>query len=1094
MNHPVKSPRKLIEVALPLDAINVAAAREKSIRHGHPSTLHLWWARRPLAAARAVIFAQMVNDPGYQQGGGFKYGKNKKEAAEERERLFRIMEELVKWENTNNEEVLEQARAEIRRSWREVCELNREHPQAAELFNPDKLPGLHDPFAGGGTIPLEAQRLGLEAYASDLNPVAVTINKAMIEIPPKFAGHPPVHPEARREWLGDSNALSRTDGMAQGYGPGQGNLSAGTDAAEGRDLRNAVANHEGSGIRSSEHCRRLDSGIRQGEGALSGDCTGITRGDRNVSDTLRRDRLVSDRKDTCSPGLTDRSGQDADNPTPKVPIRTLTPNSSPLFPRTWEGAQGLAEDVRRYGAWMREEAQKRIGHLYPPVEVTAEMAEDRPDLKPYVGQKLTVIAWLWARTVKSPNPAFSHVDVPLASTFVLSKKEGKEAYVEPVIEGDCYRFTVKMGKPTKMAEAGTSAGKRAAFNCLMSDSPIDYNHIRAEGKAGRMGEKLMAVVAEGVRGRVYLAPTDEMERIALQAQPNWKPEIEMPLKHRNFQPPGYGMTTFGDLFTSRQLVALTTFSDLVSEAIAKVRADALASGMEDDGRGLEAGGKGATAYGEAVGVYLGFAHSRATDRGSTICSWDCSPKMEALRNTFGRQAIPMTWDFAEGNPFSESSGNWTNNIEFESKVIDSFSPGFFGYAIQDDAQKQKISIRKIISTDPPYYDNIAYADLSDFFYVWLRRTLRPIYPSLFATLAVPKAEELVAAPYRHGGKEQAENFFLEGMTKALANLAQQAHPVFPVTIYYAFKQSESSKEGSTSSTGWETFLEAVMKAGFALTGTWPMRTELGNRMIGSGNNVLASSIVLVCQKRSQDAPTTSRREFQRELNTVLPEALDEMTKGSADGRSPVAPVDLSQAIIGPGMAVFSKYSAVLEADGTPMSVKTALQLINRFLAEDDFDHDTQFCLHWFEQYGWKTGVFGEADVLARAKATSVEGLKDAGVVEAGGGQVRLLKWSEYPSDWNPAQDVRLPVWEALHHLIRALRQGGESAAGSISAAIPGKSEAVRQLAYRLYTLCERQNWAEDARAYNELITSWSGIESSALEVGSKQPLQRGLFD
>jgi putative DNA methylase len=963
MTHPIKSPKKLIEVALPLDAINKEAAREKSIRHGHPSTLHLWWARRPLAAARAVIFAQMVNDPGYQQGGGFKYGVNKEKAQAERERLFRIIEDLVQWENTNNEEVLGRARAEIIRSWREVCELNKAHPQAAELFNPDKLPAFHDPFAGGGALPLEAQRLGLESYASDLNPVAVTINKAMIEIPPRFAGRSPVGP-----------------------------------------------------------------------------------------------RVPGDRQGKLS--------------------------------EEWRGAKGLAEDVRRYGAWMRAEAAKRIGHLYPQVEITAAMAHERPDLKALVGQKLTVIAWLWARTVKSPNPAFSHVDMPLASTFVLSSKAGKESYVQPVVEGDTYRFTVKVGTPPEEAENATKLSRGANFRCLLSGAAIDPDYIKSEGVAGRMGAKLLAIVAEGVKGRVYLAPTVEQEAIARTAQPEWKPETALPDDPRNFWTLSYGLTKYGDLFTPRQLVALTTFSDLVGEAIERVRADAVRAGLADDGKGLDGGGTGATAYAQAVGVYLAFAVSRTADRGSTICSWDSSPKMEALRNTFGRQAIPMTWDFAEGNPFSESSGNWLFNIEWGAKAIQLLPARARGNVAQQDAQTQTTSTNKLVSSDPPYYDNIGYADLSDFFYVWLRRSLKPIFPSLLATLAVPKAEELVATPYRHGGKAQAETFFLNGMTDALHNLAQQAHGAFPVTIYYAFKQSETKDTAGTSSTGWETFLEAVLKAGFALTGTWPMRTELGNRMIGSGTNALASSIVLVCRQRPADAPTVSRREVLRELNAALPEALDEMTRGGVN--SPVAPVDLSQAIIGPGMAIFSKYAAVLEADGTPMSVKTALQLINRFLAEDDFDGDTQFCLRWFDQNGWNEGAYGDADVLARAKATSVGGLDQAGVLVSGGGKVRLRRPAEYPDDWDPRADTRLPVWEALHQLIRGFKKDGESGAGAILGAIKAKAEAIRQLAYRLYTLCERRGWAEDARAYNDLVTSWTAIETVANAV--PEPVaQLGLF-
>ena len=950
----IKTPKKLIEVALPLDIINTAAAKEKSIRHGHPSTLHLWWARRPLAAARAVIFAQMVNDPGYQQGGGFKYGVNKEKAAIERERLFKIIEDLVQWENTNNEEVLARARAEIVRSWRETCELNKGHPQAAELFNPEKLPAFHDPFAGGGALPLEAQRLGLESYASDLNPVAVTINKAMIEVPPRFAGRRPVGPIP----IGEKQAKLHED---------------------------------------------------------------------------------------------------------------------------WSGARGLAEDVRRYGAWMRSEAEKRIGYLYPKIEVTAEMVADRLDLKPLLGQKLTVIAWLWARTVRSPNPAFSHAEVPLASTFVLSTKEGKESYVEPLVEGDGYRFTVKLGTPSASAKAGTKLSRGANFQCLLSETPIDPKYIKAEGIAGRIGQRLMATVVEGPRGRIYLAPAEEQEAIARQARPEWKPETPLPDDPRNFWTLNYGLTKFGDLFTPRQLVALTELSDLVSAAIGRCRQDAIATGVPDDGQPLEEVSAGATAYAQAVGVYLAFAVSRSVDRGSTICTWDNSPKMEALRNTFARQALPMTWDFAEGNPFSESSGNWMNNVEWCAKAITSFPAIASGAVSQADAQSQGISKNKLVSTDPPYYDNIGYADLSDFFYVWLRRSLKPVFPSLYATLAVPKAEELIATPYRHGGKEEAEAFFLDGMTHAMHNLAEQAHAAFPVTIYYAFKQAETKGGSGTSSTGWETFLDAVLRAGLAITGTWPMRTELGNRMIGSGTNALASSIVLVCRKRAADAPTVSRREFLRELNALLPEALLDMTRGGVN--SPVAPVDLSQAIIGPGMAIFSQYAAVLEADGKPMSVRTALQLINRFFAEDDFDHDTQFCLHWFEGQGWAEGKFGDADVLARAKGTSVGGLQDSGVVESGVGKLRLLRWAELPKDWSPETDTRTPIWEALHHLIRALNQDGESAAGALLARMPARAEPMRALAYRLYTLCERKGWSEEARAYNELVSAWSSIEQASADAG-----------
>tara|TARA_B100002003_G_scaffold18742_1_gene15509 strand:+ start:9277 stop:12168 length:2892 start_codon:yes stop_codon:yes gene_type:complete len=958
----IRSPKKLIEVALPLDDINAAAAREKSIRHGHPSTLHLWWARRPLAAARAVLFAQLVNDPGYQRELG--YGVNKKEAELKRERLFQIIRDLVKWENTNNEEVLGRAREAIWESWRETCHLNRNHPQAAELFNPNRLPAFHDPFAGGGAIPLEAQRLGLESYASDLNPVAVMINKAMIEIPPKFAGQAPVGP---------------------------------------------------------------------------------------LPDGEKQQNMMED----------------------------------------WAGAKGLAEDVRRYGHWMREEAFKRIGHLYPKVKITSDMVAERPDLKAYEGEELTIIAWLWARTVKSPNPAFGDVDVPLVRSFVLSSKKGKEAWVEPVIEDDNYRFEVRMGQQPAEAIEGTV--KRTGATCIMSQTAMPFKYVREEGKAGRMGERLMAIVAEGTRGRVYLSPTDEMIQVARSAQPGWKPEHNLPVNPRDFKTPNYGLNTFGDLFTPRQLVALTTFSDLVQEAREKAIADAKAAGLPDDGQGLAQGGVGAAAYGEAVAVYLAFIIEQVANHSSTICGWNSANTQ--MRSVFARQAIPMTWDYAESNIFCSSSGSFNNLFERMVKGFVALGSGHPGVAQQADAAVQDISIHKVISTDPPYYDNIGYADLSDFFYVWMRRALRGIYPSLFATMAVPKAEELVATPYRHGSKGKAETFFMDGMTRAIHNMAEKSHPSFPTTIYYAFKQSET-QDDSTTSTGWVTFLEAVIQAGFSIDGTWPVRTEKQGRVIGNGTNALASSVVLVCRKRQTNAESISRRDFQRQLREEMPEALETMIGGQT-GQTPIAPVDLAQAAIGPGMAIYSKYEAVLNQDGTRMSVHDALVLINRAITEylspdsGSFDADTQFCSSWFEQYGWSHGQFGEADTLARAKGTSVDGVKAAGVAESGGGKVRLLRWNDYESDWDPAKDDRTPVWEACHQMIRRLNNSGESAAGELLAKMPEKGEAIRQLAYHLYTLCERKKWAEEARAYNELIGSWHAIVAASHDLGHKGE-QHGL--
>jgi len=716
------------------------------------------------------------------------------------------------------------------------------------------------------------------------------------------------------------------------------------------------------------------------------------------------------------------------------------------------------------------------------VRVTEEMAEERPDLREYVGEDLTVIAWLWARTVKSPNPAYKDVEVPLVKSFRLSKKKGRKAWVEPVIrqDGSGYDFAVRVsGEPELEGTVSRQGGV-----CIMSGAPMDFEYIRAEGKAGRMGERLMAVVAEGRRGRVYLSPNSEQESVISLLTPKWKPEVPLSGKAA-VNVPLYGLNTIGDLFTPRQLVALTTFSDLVGEARAQVLADALTAGMPDDGRGLEAGGDGATAYADAVAVYLAFAINRLAMTGCSLVRWNSVG--EKAQHAFGRQALPMVWDYAEPNFLGKSTGCLDAAVFCEYDPLKELGEKATGFSLQSDASNQETSQNKIVSTDPPYYDNISYADLSDFFYVWLRRSLKPVLPSLFATIAVPKAEELVATAYRHGSKEAAEAFFMDGMTEAMRRLAEQAHPAFPVTIYYAFKQSET-KGNDTTSPGWESFLEAVLKAGFAVTGTWPMRTEMKTRQVAMNANALASSIILVCRRRDLSAPPVSRREFLSELKATLPEALDEMTASS------IAPVDLAQASIGPGMGVFSQYSAVLEADGTPMSVHDALVLINReldaYFSNDsgDVDADTRFCLGWFEENGWKEGKFGDADVLARARGTTVDGVREAGVVEAGGGKVRLMKWSEYPEDWEPETDSRTPVWEALHHLVRVHQcDGGDAGAAALLARMPGRAAAIRQLAYRLYTLCERKGWAEDARPYNELITSWGAVEAQTPTVIEKAP-------
>ncbi|MCL4821453.1 MAG: DUF1156 domain-containing protein [Vicinamibacteria bacterium] len=958
--------KKLIEVALPLEAINAASAREKSIRHGHPSTLHLWWARRPLAAARAVIFAQMVDDPSSWPD----LFPTEKAQEKERQRLFRIIEKLVVWENTTNEEVLEEARREIWASWRRACAENADHPRAAELFDRNKLPAFHDPFAGGGSLPLEAQRLGLEAYATDLNPVAVLINKAMIEIPPKFAGRPPVNPE----WQ---------------------------------------------------------------------------------SKPQREKEL-----------------------------------------RVWKGAQGLAEDVRYYGKWMRDEAEKRIGHLYPKIEITREMVKERPDLKPYEGRKLTVIAWLWARTVKSPNPAFAHVDVPLASTFLLSQMKGHEAYVEPLVEDGKYRFAVNVGKPRNAegTKSGTKLARGANFRCLMSGSPIAGDYIKTEGQAGRMGARMMAIVAEGTRGRVYLSPTPEHEAAARKASPKWKPEVTISGSTQYLGVRPYGIERFDQLFTDRQLVALTTFSQLLQQACEQAHSDTIGAAGLAEPKPLRDGGTGSKAYAEAVAVYLGLVISSLTDRMTTICTWDSGGATwgTKTRNTFARQAIPMSWDFAEVNPLSTQSGSLENSLDYTSKGVVCVGT-IGGVASQADAGRQTESLGRVVSTDPPYYDNVPYADLSDFFYVWLRSAVKAVFPSLFATLAVPKAEELVAFAYRHDGRAGAEAFFLEGMTLAMRRLAEQAHPSFPATIYYAFKQAESESEGGTASTGWETFLDAVSRAGLAVSGTWPLRTELGNRMRGMASNALASSIVLVCRKRDAAAPHATRREFVAALKSELPKALALLQRGN------IAPVDLAQAAIGPGMAVYTRYSQVLDAEGKPLSVRDALALINQVLdealaeQEGDFDADSRWALAWFEQSGFSEGEYGVAETLSKAKNTSVQGLVDAGILESRRGKVRLLKPGDLPATWDPDKDARLTAWETVHHLIRVLEKSGEQDAAALVAKLGAKAETARELCYRLYTIAERKKRAAEALSYNALVQSWPELTRLAREGAKPRQAQADLF-
>jgi len=974
--------RKLIEVALPLDDINAASAREKSIRHGHPSTLHLWWARRPLAACRAVLFASLIDDPD-QEGVPAELLKEIDAlpapelpdwrelplAEQRRQRLFRFIKLLVQWESSNDERVLATARRLI---------------HAATGGNP---PPVYDPFAGGGSIPLEAQRLGLEAHASDLNPVAVLINKALIEIPPKFAGMPPVNPDFR--------------------------------------LRN------------------LDFGL-EGE---------------------------------------------------------------------WTGTKGLAADVRYYGKWMRDEAEQRIGHLYPKVQVVQEADGSYRHATPAEIQNpkskiqnLTVIAWLWARTVTCPNPACG-ATMPLVRSFALSTKKGKETWVDfrlPSLdfglldERPRVRFEVKSKTQNPQSKIPEGTVGRKGARCVCCGAPVSLDHVRAEGRAGRMGAQMLAIVAEGARGRIYLPPSEAHERVAASAEPAWAPETELPEQALGFRVQNYGLTRHADLFTPRQLVALTTFSDLVGEARERVRRDAEAA---DVGRAGE--------YADAVATYLTLIVGRSIDRSSSLCGWDSSPKMEALRNTFARNAMSITWDFAEGNLLGDASGNWMNNVEWTTKAFTNLPSVGWAHVLQRDASQLAPNAPIVVSTDPPYYDNVPYADLSDFFYVWLRHSLKSVYPDLFGTLLVPKAQELVAEPFRHGGREAAQRFFEEGLLNVFKRIRSAQSADYPLTVYYAFKQAESDSDDDNdatannpkskthnpqSSTGWETMLEGLIQSGFAINGTWPMRTELGNRMRNLGSNALATSIVLVCRPRSEDARSATRLEFIRALRRELPGGLRALQRAN------IAPVDLAQAAIGPGMAIYSRYKAVLEANGAPMRVRAALQLINAALdemlaeQEGEYDADTRWAIAWFEQNGFEEGPYGVAETLSKAKNTSVAGMVEAGVVVARGGKVRLISRDELPANWNPARDSRVTAWEATQHLARALDKGGERGAAAILAALPGAiADQARDLAYRLYTTCERKKWAQEALAYNSLVIAWPEIARLAVELAEGGgPVQLGF--
>ncbi|RPK49464.1 hypothetical protein EES37_07455 [Streptomyces sp. ADI91-18] len=922
--------RKLIEVALPLEAINRESVRENYIYKGNPSGVHKWWAQRPLASCRAVLFAQLVDDPASDPD----RFPTAAAIAAERQRLFRLIERLVVWENTTDDALLREAHEEILKS---------------TGGNP---PSILDPFAGGGSIPLEAQRLGLEAHASDLNPVPVLINKALIEIPPKWSGRPPVFPGAA-------------------------------------------------------------------EDAVAG---------------------------------------------------------------TWPKASGLAEDVRRYGTWMKGEAEKRIGHLYPKAKL-----ED--------GSTANVIAWIWARTVRCPSPACG-IQMPLVKSWWLGKKKGKEAYVIPRVNDGVVTFEIGRDVKTAPTKGLDGTVGRIGAVCVGCGDTAPLSYVREEGKAQRMGHQLMSIVAEGKRRRIYLPATEEHEQAAHVPRPEGAPDTEIAHNPRYLTTPNYGLRHHADLFTNRQLTTIITLSDLVRDVRSLVKRDALEAGLPSDER-LERGGNGAEAYADSVATYLAFTLSKFIDYNCSLTVW--YPKEDRPKNLFARQAIPFVWDFPEVSPLADMGGSWSGSLRVlgESLMgVPARSP--VGHVRQANAAERKYPPGLVISTDPPYYDNIGYADLSDFFYVWLRRSLSEVHPELLGVMLTPKSEELVADEFRQGGKKAAEKFFEDGFEKVFENIRADYSEDFPITVFYAFKQSESNDQGE-SSTGWETLLAGMIRAGWAITGTWPMRTERTGRTRQISSNALASSIVLACRPRPESATTTTRRAFLAALKEEMPLKLSELQQGA------IAPVDLAQAAIGPGMAVFSRYAQVLEVDGKPMAVRTALTLINQILdevlseQEGDFDADSRFCVQWFKEFGWSDGSFGDADNMARGRNTSVEGVQRGGIFRAVAGKARLIPFAELSSDWHPETDERISLWEVVLHLAKALDEDGGGAAARLMAAARTRVDidVAQELAYLLFSLCEKRGLTQDAILFNGLGQSWSDLTAAARReaVAKPKPVQEGFtFD
>jgi len=885
--------KKLIEVALPLEAINREAAREKTIRVGHPSTLHLWWARRPLAACRAVLFASLVDDPSAHP----ELFPTDTDQEKERDRLFDLIEKLVLWENSNNSDVLEAARTEIEAS----CGAS--------------IPTVVDPFSGGGSIPLEAQRLGLRVDASDLNPVAVLIGKALVELPPKFSGRKPVHPD----------------------------------------------------LQANVHIK------------------------------------------------------------------------------AWNGAQGLADDVRAYAQWMNEEAKNRIGDLFPDVTLPPDRG---------VGTA-TVMTWLWARTITCPNPACK-ATMPLLNSFAVSRKRGQVTWLDAKPNRSARSVSFSLSSGPGCPSEGT-VGRRGA-TCLVCGESIPLALVREAAKSGDLGSQLLCTVAEGDRRRIYLEADEEQRRGSDVERPSDFPDGELAHNPRAITTPNYGITRQAQLFTNRQMRAMTTFAVLVGEARERVAADS-----------------GDSEYADAIATYLTLGIGRLANRCSSQCFWDAGG--EGVMQVFARNALPMIWVYAEANPFSDSSGNFLGQMDYLVKALAPLPAQGEAIIRQLDAAAEVNRGTAMVCTDPPYYDNVPYADLSDFFYIWHRLCLSKIYPDLYSTLLVPKAQELIAEPARQGSWEAAAVFFETGLRHSFVNMLATQDERYPMTVFYAFKQEEATGAdgGCHASTGWETMLQGLLDAGAMITGTWPVRTEQPGGLREVGRAALASSIVLVCRRRPADAPLATRKDFLTALRDELPDALLRLQHGN------IAPVDLAQASIGPGMAIFSRYMKVVEADGGIMRVRSALTLINQALdeiltaQEGDFDSETRWAVAWFEEQGMETGPFGKAETLSKAKNTAVNALVQAGILEALGNKVRLLARDELSTTWDPATDKRLTVWEVTQHLIQVLLSSGEEQAAGLLRRVGGLGEVARELAYRLYVLCDRKKWASEALAYNSLVVAWPEI-------------------